>query len=78
MDADNVYWTETGDSANSGPTPPGAGRVAKCATGGCNDSPTVVAGYQDGPTGIAVDAAHVYWAAYGASATNGTISVAAK
>ncbi len=78
VDADNVYWTETGDSANSGPTLAGPGRVAKCETGGCNDSPTVIAAHQDGPTGIAVDATQVYWAAYGAGATNGTISVAAK
>ena len=78
VDADNVYWTETGDSANSGPTPAGAGRVAKCATGGCNDSPTVIAAHQDSPTGIAVDTAHVYWAAYGIGATDGTISVAEK
>jgi hypothetical protein len=56
----------------------GAGRVAKCAVGGCNDNPTVIASNQDGPTGIAVDAMHVYWATSGASTTDGKITVAAK
>ncbi len=56
----------------------GAGRVAKCAIGGCNNSPTVIAANQDGPAGIAVDAMHVYWASSGASAADGKITVAAK
>jgi hypothetical protein len=33
---------------------------------------------QDGPNGIAVYEAHVYWAASGIGATDGTINVAAK
>jgi len=78
VDADNVYWAETGQSVVAGQMVAGAGRVAKCAIGGCNGSPTVIAASQDGPTGIAVDAMHVYWASSGASATEGTIRVAAK
>ena len=74
VDAGNAYWTETGDSVVAGRTVAGAGRVAKCATGGCNDSPTVIAAQQDGPTEIAVDAAHVYWAAYGIGAMDGTLA----
>jgi hypothetical protein len=78
VDANNVYWTEAGDSVVAGQMLAGAGRVAKCAVSGCNDSPTVIAANQDGPTGIAVDATHVYWATYGGNATDGKISVAAK
>jgi hypothetical protein len=78
VDADNVYWAETGQSVVAGQMVAGAGRVAKCAIGGCNGSPTVIAANQDGPTGIAVDAMHVYWASSGASATEGTIRMAAK
>jgi hypothetical protein len=78
VDAANVYWTETGNNVVAGQTVTGVGRVAKCAIGGCNDSPTVVAAHQDGPTGIAVDAKHVYWATYGGNGTDGKISVAAK
>ena len=78
VDADNVYWTEAGDNIVAGQMVAGTGRVAKCAIGGCNDSPTVIAANQAGPTGIAVDAMHVYWATYGGSATDGKITVAAK
>ncbi len=78
VDASNVYWTETGNNVVAGQTVTGVGRVAKCAIGGCNDSPTVIAANQDGPTGIAVDAMRVYWATYGGNATDGKISVAAK
>jgi hypothetical protein len=78
VDADNVYWTETGNTNVSGQTVTGAGRVAKCAIGGCTDSPTVIAANQDGPTGIAVDAMHVYWSSHGVGATDGRISVATK
>ncbi len=48
VDDGNVYWTETGYSVVAGQTVAGAGRVAKCATGGCEDSPTVIAAHQDG------------------------------
>jgi hypothetical protein len=78
VDADNVYWTEEGDSVVAGQTVPGAGRVAKCSIGGCNNTPTVIAANQDGPTGIALDAMRVYWATQGGNATDGKISVAAK
>lgn len=77
VDADNVYWTETGNNM-AGQMVTGAGRVAKCAIGGCNNSPTVIAASQDGPAGIAVDALHVYWATSGASAADGKITVATK
>ncbi len=78
VDADDVYWTETGNDSVAGQMVTGAGRVARCAIAGCNDSPTVIAADQDGPTGIAVDARRVYWASYGGSATDGKISVATK
>jgi hypothetical protein len=78
VDTTNVYWTETGNNVVAGQMVAGAGRVAKCAIGGCNDSPTVIAANQDGPTGIAVDAMHVYWASSGVNGTDGKISVAAK
>jgi len=78
VDADNVYWTETGNNVVAGQMVTGAGRVAKCAIGGCNNSPTVIAANQDGPAGIAVDAMHVYWATSGASANDGKITAAAK
>jgi hypothetical protein len=61
VDADNVYWTDIGDNIASGPVPAGAGTVSKCAKSGCKGTPPVVAADQDGPGGIAVDAAYVYW-----------------
>jgi hypothetical protein len=78
VDANSVYWTETGNNIVAGQMVAGAGRVAKCVIGGCNYRPTVIAANQDGPTGIAVDALHVYWATYGGNATDGKITVAAK
>ena len=37
------------------------GQVVKCAIGGCGGAPTVLAADASDPTGIAVDAANVYW-----------------
>ena len=78
VDAENVYWTDIGDNIASGPVPAGAGTVSKCAKGGFNGTPTVVAANQDGPGGIAVDAAYVYWTTTGLNPTDGKINVAAK
>jgi hypothetical protein len=52
-DGTNVYWTEYNET-------PSAGRVLACAMYGC-PKPTVIAENQYRPTGLTVDATHVYW-----------------
>jgi hypothetical protein len=73
VDGATVYFTEEGTTDVSGQTAAGAGRVARCAAGGCNDKATAVAGYVNHPLGIAVDATSVYWTDFGsATDANGT------
>ena len=51
-DGVNLYWGE-----NNGST----GGIMKCAVGGCNQNPTMIATVQDVPTSIALDGTSVYW-----------------
>jgi hypothetical protein len=69
VDATDVYWTNSGTTGcvrvNNCPPMPvmsgSGGQVVKCAIGGCGGAPTVLAADASDPTGIAVDAANVYW-----------------
>jgi hypothetical protein len=56
-------------------TSPTAGTVAKVPTGGGSVVP--IAGSQDAPTGVAVDAVNVYWAQNDPNGTSGGVSKAA-
>jgi hypothetical protein len=59
-----LYFVETGSDTPTGGSTSGSGGVYKCAVGGCNDQPTVVAGFQPYPVALAVDPAdggQVYW-----------------
>jgi hypothetical protein len=59
VDGADVYWTNTGGLC--GMAPPGNdGAVMKVGKGG--GAPIVLASGQQGPTGLAVDDAFVYWA----------------
>jgi hypothetical protein len=62
-DANNVYWTEFGDTQGAA-----NGSVKSCPIGGCLSSgPHIYAQAQTNPRGIAVDGQNVYWgsATYG-------------
>jgi hypothetical protein len=50
----------------------------KCAVGGCNSNPTVVAAGLDYPRAIVLDGANVYWANAGRSTSDGSIMTTAK
>lgn len=44
----------------------------RCAIGGCNGSPAVLASGQESPSGIALDANNVYWADFGSPDVHST------
>jgi hypothetical protein len=68
VDAANVYFTDWGmTEVEAGPVPGGAGQVAMCPIGGCNDSPTPLAGFVNFPQQIAVDGTTVYRTDFGSS-----------
>jgi hypothetical protein len=67
-DTTSVYFTDWGmTEVEAGAVPGGAGRVSKCAVGGCNDAPTPIAGFVNFPQQIAVDGTSVYWTDFGSS-----------
>jgi hypothetical protein len=75
VDSVSVYWLELGDVAGGGGKLGNYfvhGQVKKCAIGGCNNSPTILAaGLEQGgmyppPAGLTVDSQNVYFAAGGA------------
>jgi hypothetical protein len=75
VDSVNVYWLELGDVEGGGGKLGNYfldGQVKKCAIGGCNNSPTILAaGLRQGgmyppPAGLTVDNENVYFSAGGA------------
>jgi hypothetical protein len=76
-DGASVYWAELGGSSCC-VGGPGRGRIAECATSGCNDQPTTLAGGLTQPSGIAVDANNVYWTTLGMGADGGQVMMMGK
>ena len=72
-DGVNVYWTEEGPDFVAGASVTGAGRVRKCAVGGCGNAPTSIATGLTSPGAIALDDANVYWTEAGPTADGGKI-----
>ncbi len=58
VDATNVFWTVTGTAQNNYQD----GAVSRCAIGGCNNTPNVLAPNRTRPSDVAVDGSNVYWA----------------
>jgi hypothetical protein len=67
VDANNVYWTASGTTANSFAD----GAVMKAPAAG--GAPVTIAAAQAFPYGIAVDGTNVYWANSGSNGSAGTI-----
>jgi len=66
----SVYWIDD----SSGLTADGA--IMQCASGGCNQQPTMVAAGQRDPSALAIDGTSVYWANAGIDGygTDGSIA----
>jgi hypothetical protein len=67
-DANNVYWTEFGDTLGAS-----NGSVKSCPAAGCGGGPTVLAMALTNPRGIAVDSNNVYYGTATYGPVNGAI-----
>jgi hypothetical protein len=66
VDADHVFWTNTGCSDKFGPLG-GTGTISRAKLDGTEVKPDFITGASN-PQGIAVNATHIYWANSGRSA----------